>query len=104
MGSNPTSTALCYLPNVIAERDRRMAASSIRNARIPASLHGFTDLVGACADDTDRDYLRAATRVTDTGAVQLTADHGHNVAGDGAGPATVAVLALRQPRISLGLT
>jgi hypothetical protein len=25
-----------------------------------AVLHGFTDLVGACADDADRDDLRAA--------------------------------------------
>ena len=41
-------------------------------ARTSAQLHGFTDLVGACADDVDRDYLRAATRVTDTGAVQVT--------------------------------
>jgi hypothetical protein len=38
------------------------------NARRPAVLHGFTDLVGACADDADRDDLRAATRVTDAGS------------------------------------
>jgi hypothetical protein len=31
-------------------------------------LHGFTDLVGACADDAAGDDLRAATRVTDAGS------------------------------------
>ena len=29
-------------------------------AQVPAVLRGFTDLVGACADDADRDDLRAA--------------------------------------------
>jgi hypothetical protein len=38
-----------------------------RRAR-SAVLNGFTDLVGACADDADRDDLRAATRVTDAGS------------------------------------
>jgi hypothetical protein len=38
------------------------------NARGAADLHGFTDLAGACADDADRDDLRAAARVTDAGS------------------------------------
>ena len=29
-------------------------------AHVAADLRGFTDLVGACADDADRDDLRAA--------------------------------------------
>src|SRR5215469_18933551 len=30
-----------------------------KNACRPAAKHGFTELVGACADDADRDDLRA---------------------------------------------
>jgi hypothetical protein len=35
-------------------------AFELGEARIAAAMHYFTDLAGACADDADRDDLRAA--------------------------------------------
>jgi len=40
-------------------------------AHNPAVTSGFTDLVGACADDADRDDRRGAERVTDAWFRQL---------------------------------
>jgi hypothetical protein len=44
-----------------------------RDARAAAVLHGFTDLVGACADDADRDDLRAASGLPSSSASRLRA-------------------------------